>query len=126
VRRLRDEPANMLQDFLLGFIKIHILHHAAAEPIYGLAMIEELQRHGYRVSPGTLYPLLHALEEDGLLHREDRVVEGRQRKYYSITSEGRQALEDAKPRIRELVEEVLEGEIPARPRDDAPGNDRKD
>ena len=52
----------MLRDFFLGFIRIHVLHHAGQEPIYGVAMIAELARHGYDLSPGTLYPLLHNLE----------------------------------------------------------------
>ncbi len=100
----------MLRDFFLGFIKIHVLHHAAHEPIYGVAMIAELARHGYELSPGTLYPLLHNLEEQGYLAREERVVEGRVRKYYVITTEGRKALQEAKQKIAELVREVLEEE----------------
>lgn len=100
----------MLRDFFLGFIKIHVLHHAAQEPIYGVAMIEELARHGYDLSPGTLYPLLHSLQEQGLLSCEDRVVGGRVRKYYVITPEGSVALQEAKQKIAELVQEVLEEE----------------
>lgn len=100
----------MLRDFFLGFIKIHVLHHAAHEPIYGMAMIAELARHGYDLSPGTLYPLLHSLEEQGYLAREDRVVGGRVRKYYMITAEGSAALQEAKQKIAELVHEVLEEE----------------
>ena len=98
----------MIRDFFLGFIKIHVLHHAAHEPIYGVAMMAELARHGYELSPGTLYPLLHTLEEQGYLARTDQVVEGRVRKYYVITSEGRAALQEAKHKIAELVQEVLE------------------
>lgn len=98
----------MMRDFFLGFIKIHVLHHAAHEPIYGVAMIAELARHGYQLSPGTLYPLLHSLEEQGYLVREERVVEGRVRKYYAITQAGSMALQEAKPKIAELVHEVLE------------------
>ncbi len=98
----------MLRDFFLGFIKIHVLYHAALEPIYGMAMIAELARHGYDLSPGTLYPLLHSLEEQGYLVHMDRVVEGRVRKYYVITDKGRAALLDAKQKIAELVHEVLE------------------
>lgn len=104
----------MIRDFFLGFIRIHVLHHAVREPVYGLAMMEELRRHGYRVSPGTLYPILHEMEESGLLERTDRVVGGRVRKYYGATAAGAEALEEAKPRIRELVAEVLEGEGPDR------------
>lgn len=103
----------MFREFFLGFIKIHILYHAALEPVYGLALIEELERHGYEISPGTLYPLLHSLEDEGYLVREERVVEGKVRKYYTATAEGRTALADVKPKIAELVEEVLEDKGPA-------------
>ena len=99
----------MLRGFFLGFIKIHILHHAAEEPVYGLALIAELGRHGYELSPGTLYPLLHGLEDAGYLLREERVIDGRVRKYYAITEEGRQALAEARTQIGELVDEVLGG-----------------
>lgn len=102
----------MLRDFFLGFIKIHILHHAAHEPIYGVAMIDELRRHGYELSPGTLYPLLHSMEEQGYLLRTDRLVGGRIRKYYTITDLGQTALLEAKPKIAELIREVLEDEGP--------------
>lgn len=98
----------MFRDFFLGFIKVHILHHAAEEPIYGLWMIEELAEHGYEVSPGTLYPILHGMESEGWLKRQDRVVEGRVRKYYTATPEGRTALADVRGKIRELVAEVLD------------------
>lgn len=102
----------MLRDFFLGFIKIHVLHHAAHEPIYGVAMIAELARHGYDLSPGTLYPLLHRLEEQGYLARTDHVVAGRIRKEYVITDDGRAALQEAKQKIAELVQEVLEEDGP--------------
>ena len=79
----------MLRAFFLGFVKIHILHHAAREPVYGLALIEELARHGYTLSAGTLYPVLHTLERDGYLQRQDRLVGGKIRKYYLATAAGR-------------------------------------
>ena len=98
----------MFREFFLGFIKIHILHHAAQEAVYGLALIEELRRHGYTLSPGTLYPVLHDLEEAGYLAREERVVAGKVRKYYTITDQGRRALGEARRQIVELVGEVLD------------------
>jgi DNA-binding PadR family transcriptional regulator len=104
----------MLRDFFLGFIKIHILHHAEQEPVYGLALIQELARHGCTLSPGTLYPVLHSLEKDGYLASEERVVQGKVRKYYTITTEGSRALVEARHKIRELVDEVLEGQGPPR------------
>lgn len=102
----------MLRDFFLGFIKIHILHHAAHGPVFGLALIRELARHGYEVSPGTVYPVLHELARAGYLAREDRVVHGKVRKYYRITPLGTQALEEVRVKIAELVAEVLQGEGP--------------
>jgi DNA-binding PadR family transcriptional regulator len=99
---------NVLREFFLGFIKIHILHHAGEEPVYGLALIAELRRHGYELSPGTLYPVLHRLETAGYLRRIDRVVVGKVRKYYVLTRRGEEALGDARAKIAELVGEVLE------------------
>jgi PadR family transcriptional regulator, regulatory protein PadR len=97
----------LTRDFFLGFIRVHVLHHAAEEPVYGLALIEELNHHGYELSAGTLYPMLHALEEAGYLSRENRVVEGKVRKYYRATDLGQSVLAEARSRIRELVDEVL-------------------
>ncbi len=104
----------MLQDFFIGFVKMHILHHAALEPIYGLAMMEELRHHGYDISPGTLYPVLHQMEATGYLVREDRVVNGKIRKYYTATDRGHAALMEAREKIAELVSEVVQGEGPQR------------
>src|SRR5262249_40464928 len=114
----------MLRDFFTGFVKMHILHHAASEPIYGLAMMHELKRHGYEISPGTLYPILHQLERAGYLLREDRVVNGKIRKYYTATDRGRQVLVEARQKIAELVTEVVEGKGPASIVDDADRADR--
>ena len=98
----------MLRDLLLGFIKIHILYHAGKQPVYGLWLMEELAHHGYTISPGTLYPTLHSLEQEGYLVSEKRVVEGRQRRYYTLTPAGEAALAEARDRLAELVAEVLE------------------
>ena len=102
----------LLHDVFLGFVKVHILHHAALAPVYGLALMQELRRHGYELSPGTLYPVLHGLERAGYLARAPRVVGGKVRKYYTATPAGLAALEEARRRIRELVSEVLEGAGP--------------
>ena len=97
------------RDFFLGFIKIHILYHASKEPIFGVEIAEELTRHGYDLSPGTLYPTLHRLEKDRYLKSSSKVVKGKVRKYYEATAEGRRVLEESKGKIRELVTEVMEG-----------------
>jgi len=98
----------MIRDFFLGFIKIHILYHTSKEPIYGLWLIEELDRHGYKLSPGTLYPILHSLEEKTLLESYQQTVEGKIRKYYKITPKGKEALVEARQKIKELVKEVIQ------------------
>jgi len=96
-----------MRNIFLGFIRIHILHHASEGEIFGVEMMDELRRHGYSISSGTLYPILHSLEEDGYLTRRDEVVDGKVRKYYRITEKGTNALKDAKKKIRELTEEVM-------------------
>lgn len=102
----------MTRDLIIGFLRIHILHHAAAAPVYGVWLIEELGRHGYRLSPGTLYPILHDMAKDGLLTRSEQVVGGKVRKYYAITESGRTALEEARAKLRELTNEVLGEDTP--------------
>ena len=94
------------RNFFLGFIRLHILHHASIEPIFGLDMIRELERHGYSLSPGTLYPILHNLEQDGFLESKKQVVAGKVRKYYQATKSGRAVLAMAMDHVSELMEEV--------------------
>ena len=101
----------IVREFFLGFIKVHILHHACEQKVYGLQLIKELGRHGYNLSPGTLYPLLHSMEKSGYLIREDELVGGRIRKYYRATLSGRDALVEIRRKIKELVAEVLEGNV---------------
>ena len=93
-----------------GLIRFHILHHASKERIFGLGMIEELARHGYKLSPGTLYPVLHGLEENGLLRSEEHVLAGKIRREYRTTATGQRALKLAKEKVRELFGELFEGE----------------
>src|SRR5262245_25758329 len=100
------------KDLYSGLIRLHVLHHACQEPIFGAGIIEELARHGYRLSPGTLYPLLHGLEEKGYL-RSSEEESGRQpRRVYRATAKGRKALACAKVKVRELFSELLEDERP--------------
>ena len=90
-----------------GFICLHILHHAQKEPIYGSWMLEELAEHGYKLSPGTLYPILHSLEKENLLVSFDENVDGKIRKYYKTTVEGDSELLEAQRYLRELIGEVI-------------------
>jgi PadR family transcriptional regulator len=94
--------------FFNGFIRLHILYHAAKEPIYGAEITAELVRHGYRLSQGTLYPTLHKLERLGFLKSRVQVVAGKQRKYYQATEAGRKVVVEAREKLLELVSEVVE------------------
>ena len=97
------------RDLYSGLIRLHVLHHAAEEPIFGLGMVEELARHGYRISPGTLYPLLHGLEKKGYLRASHERNGKSLRKVYRATPLGRRALRAAKSKVRELFGELIEG-----------------
>lgn len=96
------------RELFYGLIRIHVLLHACHEPIFGLAMMEELAHHGYRIGPGTLYPLLHGLERAGLLKALSGHGGGRARRLYVITASGRKALEQAKSKVDELHHELHE------------------
>jgi PadR family transcriptional regulator PadR len=94
-------------DLSSGLIKLHVLYHASEMPVYGLWLIEELAEHGYRVSPGTLYPLLHSLEESEMLKSRSELFSGKIRRYYKITAAGRRHLKKAKKQLMELIGEIL-------------------
>ena len=96
----------VLRKLFLGFIHIHILHHAKEHPIFGVWMLEELKEHGYNISSGTLYPILHSMESDGLLIRKDQNVEGKIRKYYTTTDKGNLVLIEARKKAYELFKEI--------------------
>jgi PadR family transcriptional regulator, regulatory protein PadR len=98
------------RDLYSGLIRLHVLHHAAKEPVFGLGMMEELARHGYRISPGSLYPLLHGLEQKGYLRSREQRNGKSLRKFYRATAQGRKALEASKTKVRELFRELMEGE----------------
>ena len=108
IHKIDNENRFEYRDLYSGLIRLHILHHAVEGPIYGLEMAEELARHGYRISLGTLYPLLHGMEKKGYL----RYVEKRKgqsiRKVYRATPLGRKALEAVKVRVAELFGELNE------------------
>ncbi len=103
-------PEKAYRDLYAGLIRLHVLHHAAVEPIYGFAMMEELRRHGYGLSAGTLYPILHGLEQKGWLKSKKRRIGGTERRLYTATPAGCKALAAAKTKVRELFGELFEDE----------------
>lgn len=106
---MNDEPDH--RELYAGLIRLHVLHHACKEPVYGLAMIEELRRHGYDISAGTLYPILHGLERKGLLASVKERTGATERRFYRATPEGRAAMLAAKAKVRELFGELFEDEL---------------
>jgi DNA-binding PadR family transcriptional regulator len=106
-----SDPGNspLIREVLLNFWKIHILHHAAEGTVYGQGMMEELRRHGYDISPGTLYPLLRRMEGHGWLEPVNRTATNiHSRKEYRLTKLGAQALDLIRAQLRELCREVLD------------------
>ena len=104
---------SLSRDLFLGFVRVHILYHAGQGPVYGLWLIDELARHGYKLSAGSLYPILHRLEEDGLLAGEKQIVAGKARKCYRLTPAGREALHQARAQALALLDEIRDAPIDA-------------
>jgi PadR family transcriptional regulator len=98
------------RDLYSGLIRLHVMHHAVEEPIFGLGMMDELARHGYRISPGSLYPLLHGLEKKGYLKSREKRNGKSLRKVYRATPLGKKALKAARSKVLELLRELIEGE----------------
>lgn len=98
----------LTQKIYLGFLHVHILYHANKEPFYGAWMIEELKEHGYQIGPSHIYPLLKQLVMEGLLHIKEQLIDGHVRKYYAITSEGKNVLNDLIHKVKELSNEIFE------------------
>ena len=88
-------------------MRLHVLHHAAREPVHGTWLMTELQTHGHNVSPGTLYPILHSMEDHGLVTSDHSVIDGKRLRRYVITDQGRAALEEAKLMLGHLCHELL-------------------
>lgn len=104
------ESASADRALYAGLIRLHVLHHAAEGPVFGLGMIEELGRHGYRISPGSLYPLLQGLEKKGYLRSSEQRKGKSLRRIYRATPLGRRALAASKSKVRELFHELIEGD----------------
>jgi PadR family transcriptional regulator, regulatory protein PadR len=109
-RNMPFSAKEVSREILLAFWKVHILHHASEEPLHGQWMTDELRHHGYRISPGTLYPLLARMERLGWLKsKSDRRAGPRARRDYRLTVEGKKVLAHVREQIEELYEEVVEG-----------------
>jgi PadR family transcriptional regulator, regulatory protein PadR len=99
---------DVLRHLHVGFIRLHVLYHANQEPICGVELMEELERHGYDVGPGTIYPILHQMESAGLIVGKEDVVNGKRRKNFRASPAGKKLLAQARIKLRELASEILE------------------
>ncbi|MBU6399590.1 MAG: PadR family transcriptional regulator [Verrucomicrobia bacterium] len=103
----------IVREILLGFWKAHILHHAGEQPLHGQWMLTELRRHGYALSPGTLYPLLARMERHGWLKgKADPRAGKRARKDYRLTAKGRRVLLLVRDHVHELYAELVREAAP--------------
>lgn len=102
------------RQFFGGSIRLHILHHASEGRVFGAGLTDELKRHGYAISPGTLYPILHQLERNGYLRSRLQLVEGRHQRTYVATAAGKLALKLSRPRLQALARELFRKERHAR------------
>jgi PadR family transcriptional regulator PadR len=105
-----NESLEADRDLYSGLIRLHVLHHAVEGPVFGLGMIEELARHGYRISAGSIYPLLQNLEKKGYLRSTEQRNGKSLRRLYRATPLGRKALAAAKSKVKELFHELIEGD----------------
>ena len=102
-----NKKHDIYHDFLHGMLSLFVLHKAGQEPVYGGALSKSLQAMGYKISPGSLYPLLHSLERKRLLRCRPRIIRGRVRKYYQLTETGRSFLDTTREALTGLVREVI-------------------
>ena len=100
----------VLRHLYTGFVRLHILYHAAKEPICGVEIMEELRHHGYKIGPGTLYPVLRGLEQAGYLRGKEEVVAGKRRKNFRTTARGQKLLVQARLKLTELTAEIIHDE----------------
>jgi|SRR5579859_4627073 len=101
---------NLRRDTVTGLVRLRILHAASkSDALCGVDLSADLAAVGHRVSPGTLYPLLHELETAGWLASHAKTVNGRRRRYYAITGNGRAQLDEAMLALRRFAFDAPNG-----------------
>ncbi|MGH8012868.1 MAG: PadR family transcriptional regulator [Candidatus Binataceae bacterium] len=113
---IRHHAERQDRQLYAGLIRLHILHHASEEPIFGFGIIEELARHGYKLSGGSLYPILHGMERKGYLRSVEERSGKWARRVYRATPLGRAVLADAREKVIELFGELFEDKASSRSR----------
>jgi DNA-binding PadR family transcriptional regulator len=99
--------SDVLRHLFTGFVRLHVLYHASKQPICGVEIMDELRHHGYRIGPGTLYPMLSGLEAGGYLKGKNEVVGGKRRRNFRTTPRGQRLLTQARTKLQELTAEII-------------------
>jgi PadR family transcriptional regulator PadR len=120
--RCMDLKRQIMQSFWKGIVRLVILHQAARRPVYGGELSRQMRRHGYDISPGSLYPLLHTMERAGFLSSNIKIFKGRARKYYNLNPSGRVCLEEVLLSLRPFIKDLI-ADIPPRASNVHDGND---
>ena len=94
------------REFQRGFVKLYALWRASKGEVYGVQIIEEMRVLGFKVSPGTLYPVLHTLLEEKDVTVADHVVNGKVRKLYRATPKGRDEAEEVIEKLQKLLRKL--------------------
>jgi PadR family transcriptional regulator, regulatory protein PadR len=102
-----DLRRQMMQSFWQGILKFFVLQKIAQGPAYGGRLKKQLSECGYDISPGSLYPLLHALEKGSLVSSRVKIFKGRARKYYEITNQGRTVLAELQKELTHIMSKIL-------------------
>ena len=110
--RCMDLKRQVMQSFWQGIVRLVILHQAAQRPVYGGELSRQMRKHGYDISPGSLYPLLHAMERGGFLASHIKIFKGRARKYYKLTPSGRACLEEVLLSLPPFIKTLVAGMPP--------------
>src|SRR4030095_16307129 len=95
---------NMLLELRRGVLSIAVLSQLSKEE-YGYSLLKALSDKGLEVDQSTLYPLLRRLESQGLLQSDWRIVdEARPRRYYVISTQGKEILNKLKREWSAMVD----------------------
>jgi PadR family transcriptional regulator PadR len=95
------------RDFMRGFVKLYTLWRASKGEVYGVQIMQEMRLLGFNLSPGTLYPALHALKAERDVTVSRRVVNGKIRKCYRATAKGRKELKEVRERLVVLMRKIF-------------------
>jgi len=106
---------NLSRDMIQGLVRLRILRAASRGPVSGVELSHDLASAGHQVSPGTLYPLLHAMEKAGWVKSNGKTVKGKRRRYYRVTKKGRSQLEQSLRALDQFLTGILVPVLPAPP-----------